>query len=110
MTTEKEYDEGLEEIWRIKREIAEGYANLDAYFASVLEDQERSRARGVKFVRCPASFNDLLRVARAQASSSGMTEKDVTEEIAAYRRERRQGSKIASTVQTASTQAGRTMV
>ena len=105
MTTEKRYDEGLEEIWRIKREIAEGYANLDAYFASVLEDQERSRAHGVKFVRCPASFNDLFEVARAQASSSGMTEKDSSDEIAAYRCERRQGYKIASTERFASTQA-----
>ena len=93
MTTEKRYDEGLEEIWRIKREIAEGYADLDAYFASVLADQERARAHGVKFVRCPASFNDLLRVARAQASSSGMTEKDISDEIAAYRCERRRSRK-----------------
>lgn len=41
------------------------------------------------------SFNDLLEVARAQASSSGMTEKDISDEIAAYRRERRQSRKTA---------------
>jgi DNA-damage-inducible protein J len=41
------------------------------------------------------SFNDLFEAARAQISSSGMTEKDVAEEIAAYRRERRQSRKTA---------------
>ena len=41
------------------------------------------------------SFNDLFEAAREQASSSGMTEKDVAEEIAAYRRERRQSRKTA---------------
>ena len=41
------------------------------------------------------SFNDLFEAARAQARSSEMTEKDVAEEIAAYRRERRQSRKTA---------------
>ncbi len=30
------YDESLEEIWRIKREIASEYATLDDYFKGML--------------------------------------------------------------------------
>lgn len=41
------------------------------------------------------SFNDLFEAAREQVVSSGMTEKDVAEEIAAYRRERRKSRKTA---------------
>ena len=53
MTTEKRYDDGLEEIWRIKREICAGYASTEDYFRSVLDDQERARRQGVRFIRLP---------------------------------------------------------
>ncbi len=53
MMREKRYDDGLEEIWRIKREISAGYANVEDYFRSVLEDQEKARRQGVRFVRLP---------------------------------------------------------
>lgn len=46
---EKRYDEGLEEIWRIKREIAEEYPTWEAYAAGILAFQEEERKRGVKF-------------------------------------------------------------
>ena len=45
------YDEGLEEIWRIKREIAAEYPSLDEYFKG-MEDYRNKRLRdGVKLVR-----------------------------------------------------------
>jgi len=47
------YDEGLEEIWRIKREIAAEYPNLEAYFKGMLEYQNELKRQGVKFVRLP---------------------------------------------------------
>ena len=47
------YDEGLEEIWRIKREIAAEYPTLEAYFKGMLEYQEELKRQGVKFVRLP---------------------------------------------------------
>ena len=53
MIVEKRYDEGLEEIWRIKREIAAEYATLDDYFKGMLEYQEEARRNGVKFVTHP---------------------------------------------------------
>ena len=53
MITEKRYDEGLEEIWRIKREIAAEYPTLEDYFKGMLAFQEDERRRGVKFVRLP---------------------------------------------------------
>ena len=53
MTAEKRYDDGLEEIWRIKREIASEYPTLDDYFRGMLAFQEEERRRGVKFVRLP---------------------------------------------------------
>ena len=53
MTGETKYDEGLEEIWRIKREIASEYATLDDYFKGMLAYQEERRKSGVKFVRLP---------------------------------------------------------
>ena len=53
MTTETRYDEGLEEIWRIKREIAAEYPTLEEYFKGMLAFQEEERRRGVKFVRLP---------------------------------------------------------
>ena len=36
MIVEKQYDEGLEEIWRIKREIASEYSSLDEYFKGMI--------------------------------------------------------------------------
>ena len=53
MIEEKRYDDGLEEIWRIKREIAAEYATLDDYFNGMLEYQEEQRRNGVKFVSHP---------------------------------------------------------
>ena len=54
MTQEKRYDEGLEEIWRIKREIGAEYPTWEAYAAGILAFQEEERKRGVKFVRFPS--------------------------------------------------------
>ena len=53
MTEEKRYDEGLEEIWRIKREIAAEFPSLEAYFKGIMEYQEERRKSGVKLVRLP---------------------------------------------------------
>ena len=47
------YDESLEEIWRIKREIAAEYPTLEDYFKGMLAYQEEERRRGVKFVSFP---------------------------------------------------------
>ena len=47
------YDESLEEIWRIKREIASEYPTLEDYFKGMLAYQEDERRRGVKFVSFP---------------------------------------------------------
>ncbi len=46
-------DESLEEIWRIKREIAAEYPTLEAYFKGMMEYQEELRRQGVKFVSFP---------------------------------------------------------
>ena len=51
MIAEKRYDEGLEEIWRIKREIAAEYPSLDEYFKGMMAYQEERKRSGVKFVR-----------------------------------------------------------
>ena len=53
IAAEKRYDDGLEEIWRIKREIAAEYSSLEDYFKGMLAYQEDERRRGVKFVRLP---------------------------------------------------------
>ncbi len=47
------YDESLEEIWRIKREISAEYPTLEDYFKGMLAFQEEERRRGVKFVSFP---------------------------------------------------------
>lgn len=47
------YDESLEEIWRIKREIAAEYPTLDDYFKGMMAYQEELKRQGVKFVRLP---------------------------------------------------------
>ena len=54
MKQKKLYDEGLEEIWRIKREIGAEYPTWEAYAAGILAFQEEERKRGVKFVRFPS--------------------------------------------------------
>ena len=51
MTSEKRYDDGLEEIWRIKREIAAAYSTLDDYFKGMMAYQEELKRQGVQFVR-----------------------------------------------------------
>ena len=46
-------EDTLEEMWRIKREIAEEYPTWEAYVAGILAFQEEERKRGVKFVSFP---------------------------------------------------------
>ena len=48
------YDESLEEIWRIKREIAAEYPTLEAYFKGMMDYQEELRRQGVEFVSLPS--------------------------------------------------------
>ena len=47
------YDETLEEIWRIKREIAAEYPTLEDYFKGMMDYQEELKLQGVKFVQLP---------------------------------------------------------
>ena len=54
------YDATLEEMWRIKREIASEYPTLEAYFKGMLAFQEEERKRGVKFVSFPPKRPDRL--------------------------------------------------
>ena len=42
MTQEKRDDDGLEEIWRIKREIGAEYPTWEAYAAGTLPFRKRS--------------------------------------------------------------------
>ncbi|MBR6585867.1 MAG: hypothetical protein IKK82_00480 [Kiritimatiellae bacterium] len=53
MMQEKRYDEGLEEIWRIKHEIAAEYQTLEDYFKGMMDYQEELKRQGVQFVRLP---------------------------------------------------------
>ena len=48
-----QHDDTLEEVWRIKREIASEYATLEDFFKGMLAYQEEERRRGVKFVSFP---------------------------------------------------------
>lgn len=50
---ELQKEDMLEEMWRIKREIAAEYPTWDAYVAGILAFQEEVRRRGVKFVSFP---------------------------------------------------------
>ena len=50
---ELQKEDTLEEMWRIKREIAAEYPTWDAYVAGILAFQEEERRRGVKFVSFP---------------------------------------------------------
>ena len=64
MIVEKQYDEGLEEIWRIKREIASEYSSLDEYFKGMIAYQDERRRNGTKFVRlAPKLMNEMPIVA-----------------------------------------------
>ena len=53
MIANKRYDDGLEEVWRIKREIAAEYPSLDEYFKGIMAYQEERRRSGVHLVRLP---------------------------------------------------------
>ena len=48
------YDESLEEVWRIKREIAFEYATLEDYFKGMLVYQDKEGENGVKIVSFPS--------------------------------------------------------
>jgi len=63
MIAERRYDDGLEEIWRIKREIAAEYPSLDEYFKGMMAYQEERRRSGVELVRLSprtASNNQMV--------------------------------------------------
>ena len=53
MKLEIQKEDTLEEMWRIKREIAAEYPTWEAYVAGILAFQEEERRRGVKFVELP---------------------------------------------------------
>ena len=55
---EKRYDEGLEEIWRIKREIASAFSSLEDYFKSILSSQDERKRNGIESVRLPSRMID----------------------------------------------------
>lgn len=50
---ELQKEDTLEEMWRIKREIAAEYPTWEDYVAGILAFQEEERRRGVKFARLP---------------------------------------------------------
>ena len=56
MTMQQE--DTLEEMWRIKREIAEEYPTWEEYVAGIYAFQEEERKRGVKFVTLPTRKPD----------------------------------------------------
>ena len=60
---EKRYDEGLEEIWRIKREMASAFSSLEDYFKSVLSSQDERKRNGIEAVRLPSRMIDGNRMA-----------------------------------------------
>ena len=60
---EKRYDEGLEEIWRIKREMASAFSSLDDYFKSLLSSQDERKRNGIEAVRLPSRMIDGNRMA-----------------------------------------------
>ena len=51
-------EDTLEEMWRIKREIAEEYPTWEEYVAGIYAFQEEERKRGVKFVTLPTRKPD----------------------------------------------------
>lgn len=52
---ETRYDATLEEVWRIKREIASEYPSLEAYFKGMMDYQDDLRKQGVNLVYLPAN-------------------------------------------------------
>ena len=60
---EKRYDEGLEEIWRIKREMASAFSSLEDYFKSVLSSQDERKRNGIESVRLSSRMIDGNRMA-----------------------------------------------
>ena len=60
---EKRYDEGLEEIWRIKREMSSAFSSLEEYFKSLLSSQDERRRNGIEAVRLPSKMIDGNRMA-----------------------------------------------
>ena len=52
---EAKYDATLEEVWRIKREIASEYPSLEAYFKGMMDYQDDLRKQGVNLVYLPAN-------------------------------------------------------
>ena len=48
-------DATLEEVWRIKREIASEYPSLEAYFKGMMDYQDDLRKQGVNLVYLPAN-------------------------------------------------------
>ena len=56
---ELQKEDTLEEIWRIKREIAEEYPTWEEYVAGIYAFQEEERRRGVKFVQFPPRKPEL---------------------------------------------------
>lgn len=52
---EARYDATLEEVWRIKREIASEYPSLEAYFKGMMDYQDDLRKQGVNLVYLPAN-------------------------------------------------------
>ena len=60
---EKRYDEGLEEIWCIKREIASAFSSLEDYFKGMLLSQEERKRNGIEAVRLPSRMVDRNQMA-----------------------------------------------
>ena len=54
------YDESLEEIWRIKREIAAEYPTLEDYFKGMMDYQEELKRQGVEFFPLPPRKPELV--------------------------------------------------
>ena len=52
---EKRYDATLEDVWRIKREIASEHSSLEAYFKGMMDYQDDLRKQGVNLVYLPAN-------------------------------------------------------
>ena len=55
--------DGLEEIWRIKREMASAFSSLEDYFKSVLSSQDERKRNGIESVRLPSRMIDGNRTA-----------------------------------------------
>ena len=67
---ELQKEDTLEEMWRIKREIAAEYPTWEEYVAGMMAFQEEERKRGVKFV----SFQDKKVTGEPQQQASFVAE------------------------------------